>query len=166
MAKLPTCPYCGKEIQKNEPLKKFKNKSYHLSCYQKYCDEVYKNTSTTDKNEAQQELYDYICRLFNIKELTPYLNNQLQKIFKENNFTYNGVLYSLKYWYETKENPIDVKYGIGIVPFIYEEAKQFYIKKSILWEKNANIEIKNEQKTVKVPSKRPRKKPFVDISNL
>ena len=49
---------------------------------------------------------------------------------------------------------------------MYDEAKQFYIKKSILWEKNAKIEIKNEQKTVKVPSKRPRKKPFVDISNL
>ena len=146
MAKLPTCPYCGKEIQKNEPLKKFKNKSYHLSCYQKYCDEVYKNTSTTDRSESQQELYDYICQLFNIKELSPYLNNQLQKIFKE--------------------NPIDTKYGIGIVPFIYDEAKQFYIKKSILWEKNANIKIKNEQKTVKVPSKRPQKKPFVDISNL
>ena len=89
MARLPTCPYCGKEIQKNEPLKKFKNKSYHLSCYQKYCDEVYKNTSTTDRSESQQELYDYICQLFNIKELSPYLNNQLQKIFKENNFTYN-----------------------------------------------------------------------------
>ena len=30
---------------------------------------------------TQQELYDYICRLFNIKELSPYLNNQLQKIY-------------------------------------------------------------------------------------
>ena len=166
MAKLPTCPYCGKEIQKNEPLKKIKNKSYHLCCYQKYCDEIYKNTSTTDINESQQELYNYICQLFNIKELTPYLNNQLQKIFKENNFTYNGVLYSLKYWYEIKDNPIDIKYGIGIVPFVYDEAKQFYIKKSILWEKNANFEGNIQQKTVKVSSKRHKVKPLIDISKL
>ena len=57
MARLPTCPYCGKEIQKNEPFKKFKNKSYHLSCYQKYCDEVYKNTSTTENHNKNSILY-------------------------------------------------------------------------------------------------------------
>lgn len=166
MAKLPTCPYCNKEVQKNEVSKKYQNRTYHLSCYQKYCEEIYKNKSTNNNSESQNELYNYICQLFKIKELTPFLSFQLQKIFKENNFTYNGVLYSLKYFYEIKNNPVDINYGIGIVPVIYEEAKNFYIKKSIVWEKNSKININKTEKTVQIKSKKPKSKPMIDISKL
>lgn len=137
-----------------------------MVCYQQYCQEIYNKNNTNDKGNPQEELYEYICRLFNIEELNQFLNFQLQKIFKENNFTYNGVLYTLKYFFEVKENKPDIKYGIGIVPAVYEEAKNFYIKKSILWDKNQKADIKKENNTVKVSTKPSKKTSLIDIDKL
>lgn len=137
-----------------------------MVCYQQYCKEIYNKNNTNDKRNPQEELYEYICRLFNIEELNQFLNFQLQKIFKENNFTYNGVLYTLKYFFEVKENKPDIKYGIGIVPAVYEEAKNFYIKKSILWDKNQKVDIKKETNTVKVSTKPSKKTSLIDIDKL
>ena len=163
------CVYCGEVIDNDTPSKKYGGKNYHTNCYNQMCEEKYQQSTDKNRDNAQAKLYDYICQLFNISELTPFLDFQLRKMFKENKFTYNGVLYSLKYFYELKDNKPDITYGIGIVPLIYDEAKNFYHKKSILKTKN-NIEI-NNLPTIKVKVdpkslQKKTKKPYVNIENL
>jgi len=36
------------------------------------------------------------------------------------------MLKALKYWYEVKKNPLDTNRGIGIIPYIYNQAKEYY----------------------------------------
>jgi len=44
---------------------------------------------------------------------------------------YKGQLLTLKYFYEIKRNNIEKAHGsIGIIPFIYKEAEQYYIKQA------------------------------------
>ena len=169
MGKQAKCGYCGEIIDGKTPTKKYNSKTYHIHCYTKLCQEKYKAEIEKTKEGSQEKLYEYICQLFNIKELNSFLDFQLKKIFKENNFTYNGVLYTLKYFYEIKDNKPDLTYGIGIVPLMYDEAKNFYHKKSILRKTN-DIDIKGlSDKKVRIDPKNTRhikKKPYITIENL
>ena len=47
---------------------------------------------------------------------------------KENkNYTYSGIYKSIVYWYEVKHGDVEKSYyGLGIVPYIYEQAYQYY----------------------------------------
>ena len=137
MAKKPTCPYCKKEVEGKE-FKKHQNRKYHIECYQKMVNEKYENSK---KNDSQQELYEYVCKLFGIKELTPLINQQIRNFVERDKLKYQGILYSLKYYFEICENELtdDIR-GIGIVPYIYEDAKNFYL------EKQQSIKINQDKK--------------------
>lgn len=164
MAKLPKCPYCNQDIQPNEPKKPYKGRHYHATCYKKYCAEIYvQNQGNTD---SKQQLYDYICTLFSIKELSPFLTAQLRKFENEYNMTYDGMWFSLKYYFEILDNKPEPKKGIGIIPYIYDEAKRFYQKLTALKAKDYS-EIKQETVNVKVSAqKTPKPAKRIDIENL
>ena len=50
------------------------------------------------------------------------------------------MLGTLVYWYEIKNAPLDkANGGIGIVPYIYEQAKEYYAKINEANSLNANI---------------------------
>ena len=41
----------------------------------------------------------------------------------ENNYTYSGILKTLKYWFEIKKGDLEkANGGIGIVPYVYDDA--------------------------------------------
>ena len=162
MKELPVCPYCNEQVQKTDVKRVFQNKTFHSSCYYKYFEDKYNNKqpeltqqkpAKPRKQTSQEVLYDYLCSLFGITELTPLLNHQLQKMLKENKFTYEGIYFSLKYYFEIKENPVIPEYGIGIVPLIYNDAKIFFLKKQTLREKNGKnsvqISLKNQKQNEK-----------------
>lgn len=164
MAKLPKCPYCGKDIQPNEPKKPYKGKHYHTVCYKKYCAEIYvQNNNNTD---SKQVLYDYICQLFGIKELSPFLTAQLLKFEKDYSMTYDGMWFSLKYYFEILGNKPDIKKGIGIVPYVYDEAKKFYQKLLTLKERNAHSQTTEAIKVRITPQATNRPKKQIDIDKL
>jgi len=164
MARKPTCPKCHKFIEKNENVKTYKNKKYHVSCYKQIVQEIYqtKNTQQDDK----QELYKYICELFNIKELTPMIKAQIEKYYTENEFTYNGMYYTLKYFFEILENDTSNCEGIGIVPYMYEEAKEFYLLKNKLGEKEFKIDNCVIPKTVKVKEQKEQNPYLIRMEEL
>jgi hypothetical protein len=168
MAKLPICPYCLKEVAKSYPSKKYQERTYHLDCYKKHCEEIYKLKTSNSKKQknAEELLYKYICKLFGIPEMTNKLIAQLKSLFSEHHYTYGGVLLSLKYFYEIKDNKPDIKYGVGIVPYIYEEAKDFYSLKKQLEKKEKNFSCP-EGKTITIKEKKKnKKKKLINIENL
>ena len=65
----------------------------------------------------------------------------LMKKYKEEfNYTYSGMLKALIYFYDIKGNSTDKAYGsIGILPYVYEEAKAYYRN---LWEAQQRNEAK------------------------
>ena len=89
---------------------------------------VHKKCNEEHPNSDSEELTLYIIKLFKLKDdyILPKYMKQLSSYVKEYNFTYSGMLKALKYWYEVKKHPLDKTKGIGIIPYIYKEARDYY----------------------------------------
>ena len=84
------------------------------------------------QNDDRDALWYYIYRLFGQateeKPVSDWNITQMMK-FKKQGMPYRGQLLTLKYFYEVKKNSIKKANGsIGIIPFVYEEARQYYAK--------------------------------------
>ena len=84
--------------------------------------------------------------------------------FKNNyGYSYSGMLKSLKYWYEVKKESKDkANRGIGIIPFIYDDCREYYYRLFLL--KTANdldnldkFQYKEELIEISSPQKKKRK---------
>lgn len=107
------CVHCGKPIIKSEVVKR-RDKNFHADCVEEYEDKI--------------ALFDYCCSLWGLKAVGPVIARQA-KMFREQGYTYKGMMFSLKYFYEVRHNDKDKFKGretIGIIPHIYDEAKYFY----------------------------------------
>lgn len=121
----------------------------HLTC-------VEKNKKEKSKEEIDKEnLQKYIKQLFGISKLSAKINKQIDKFVKENQYTYSGIHRSLIYFYEIKKNPIDkANEGLGIVPWIYEDARRYYYELWLAQQKNTNKIIedyKPKEIIIKIP---------------
>lgn len=143
------CPGCGERFfREDEPHVHIKNRYWHTKCY------------TQDKKEESkseqsiQELEKYICKLFGTDFVSPRIRRQITTMISQYNFTHSGILGSLKYWFEVKDGSLEKSNnGIGIVPYIYEDASNYY--ESIFFAHQANKEIKTidtEEIILKIPS--------------
>lgn len=119
MARKVKCPECGMFNDKE-------NTVHHNSKY--YCKVCYENR--TRESQDYKDLIDYICELYKIDAPTGWMLKQIKDFKEQFNYTYRGIKTTLHYFYELqKGNDVSDSMGIGIVPFIYEEAKKFYIDK-------------------------------------
>lgn len=85
-------------------------------------------------NNDRDALFFYIYRLFGQysenEPVSKWNITQMQK-FKNQGYTYQGQLLTLKYFFEVKKSSIQKSNGsIGIIPWIYEESKQYYINQA------------------------------------
>lgn len=110
-----TCPICHKVIPNSEESIPYKNKHYHPECYQ--------------EQKIKDDLYEYICRLFTFKAPGPRIYSQISKYIAKG-YTYKGIYQALQYFYEVKHGDIKkANEGIGIVPYVYDEAQHYYAEK-------------------------------------
>ena len=122
------CLYCGEMFDANkEPFVMASSRRYaHKSCAEE--NQKSKTKEQTDKEELEQ----YIKQLFHINKVTVKIQKQIDRYVKENNYSYSGIRRSLFYFYEIKKNSLDKSNdGIGIVPWVYQEAYNYYYS---LWE--------------------------------
>jgi len=81
----------------------------------------------TKEEKDREALETYIKKLFKTQVVPPRAQKQIKQFVKENNFTYSGILKSLKYFYEVKGGSLEkANGGIGIVPWVYEKAYNYY----------------------------------------
>ena len=127
---LKTCIYCNKEINiiKEKYKELSKDKFAHLNCWEENKDKL------TDK----EKLEIYINNLFNSKKLNPKINKQIKDYIENYGYSYSGIHKALIYYYEIKGNKFDLLKtggGIGIVPFCYQQAYNYYHS---IWEAQQN----------------------------
>lgn len=84
------------------------------------------------QNDDRDALWYYIYRLFGQAEedkpVSDWNITQMMK-FKRQGMPYRGQLLTLKYFYEVRKNSIQKSNGsIGIIPFVYDEARLYYSK--------------------------------------
>ena len=86
------------------------------------------------QSEDRDALFYYIIRLFGIYTNEQPVSNwnltQMNK-FKEQGMTYSGQLLTLKYFYEVEKHTTEKSRGsIGIIPYIYDKAKLYYLNQA------------------------------------
>lgn len=117
------CLYCSQIFDRDkEPTTQISARRYaHKECAEKH-----------DSNKSQEEkdiesLEKYIMSLFNESYINAKVRKQLKEFKEQYNFSYSGMLKTLVYWYEVKGNSIEkANGGIGIIPYIYNNALQYY----------------------------------------
>ena len=116
------------------------------------------NKEDLDKMKLEQ----YINKLFHTDYVDPRIQKQIKNYIKEYNFTYSGILKSLVYFYEVKQNPVEKSNdGIGIVPWVYKQAFNYYYAIWLAQQKNTNKTVENYiPKETEIVIPRPKPKPY------
>lgn len=111
---LQTCKYCNTKCNKDDMVKY--NRQYFCSdtCLLAYKKQV----------ADRKDLTDYITKLYG---KFPIKVVKQMEDFKKQGMTYKGQELSLRYWYDTLEKEFNEEQGIGIIPYIYDDAKQFFL---------------------------------------
>lgn len=116
------------------------------------------------ENKDREELYDYIMKLFNISFVDPKIQKQIKKYIEENNYTYSGIKKALVYFFEIKGNSVEkANGGIGIVPYVYTQAYNYYYSLWLAQQKNEDKIVqeyipKVKEIVIPIPEKNPRKR--------
>lgn len=72
-------------------------------------------------------LETYIKKLLNIDNLNIKIRKQISDYHNNQNYSYSGILKALTYFYEVKGNSTEkANGGIGIVPYVYQQAYNYY----------------------------------------
>lgn len=129
------CYYCKKEINKTtDNYQQITNSRYaHANCV--HLEEQREKTDS-------EKLDIYIMKLFELEFVPPNTRKQINQYIQEYNYTYSGILKSLQYYYEIKGHQVDRAYNnsIAIVPYIYQQAYQYFYS---LWLAQSRNENKN-----------------------
>lgn len=163
MARLPKCPVCEYQVDKEtQKHVKHSGKTYHENCFQKF--EMQK--------QHRIDLHAYICELYRIPTVNGYMLKQIKEFQETYKFTLKGIELALRFFHDINGNQIsdgnDYKTrGIGIVPFVYEDAKTHYILMDNIRKKasESGFESKEEVIYMKQPTKKTRKD-YIDIEGL
>lgn len=158
MAHYVICSVCGKRFDRDkvQAVKSNARRYAHQSC----CPQG-EIVPLPQVDEDLQKLNEYIEKLLGNNYNKARVKQQLKSFKEEYNYSYSGILKSLVYFYEVKGNSIDkANGGIGIVPFIYQDAFNYYYSlwqaQSVNQTKHINTLPKVKEVIIKLPEvKRP-----------
>ena len=117
------CPYCSKYFHREteEYVQINKTRYAHKACYDRH------NAEMSQEERDKLVLTNYIKQLFNIDSLSAKITKQIQDYHDNKAYTYSGIYKSLVWFYQIKGHPIEkANGGIGIVPYVYEDARNYY----------------------------------------
>lgn len=165
MSHIVTCIYCHQKFDRDkEPYKQIEGRRYaHAECATKQ-----NEIMAIKRLQDLEKLENYIKVLFNEEEISEKNKRQIDLYITKKNYTYSGILKTLIYFFDIKKNPISkANGGIGIVPYVYEEAKQFYYNLWLIQQENLqkNLDEFKPQKVeiiIKEPQRIEKKKRLFD----
>lgn len=116
------CLYCKETFDRDvKPFVQIGRRYAHAECAEKVNQE--KNQSELD----YEQLILYIKKILKESYVDAKVKKQIMSFKKQYNYTYSGMLKTLQWWYEIKKNQVDkANGGIGIIPFVYQDAYNYY----------------------------------------
>lgn len=161
------CVICSNWIEKGDKTVPYKNRLAHVQCFNSMMKMAVKSNSekkaakskktkkinpkstvlgdclTEEESKQKRSLISYIEELFgekaNAKTYT-----QIKNLMRDYPyFTYVGLEQSIRFFYEIKENPI-TNQGLGIVPYVYDQAQEYFKNLGEVQSHNASISNVNE----------------------
>lgn len=155
MAHIVTCTVCGKKFDRDtiQAVKVGTRRYAHQEC--KPDGELVPLAVKKEVNSDLIKLKEYITKIYGDTANWALINRQLKKFQEENKYSLSGILKSLVYFYDIKGNPVDKSNGgIGIVPFTYQAAYNYYF--SIFMAQQANENKVANNKVIEITIKPPK----------
>ena len=140
MAHLVKCKVCGNQFDRDKVacVMVSARRYAHKTCAEREGlsgEEV----ALPQKDQDLVALEEYIMKLFGEDYVNARVRKQIKEYQEQYNYTYSGMLKSLIYFFDIKGNSIEKAHNsIGIIPYIYKEACQYYY--SLYLAKMANEE--------------------------
>ena len=130
------CLYCGKQFDRNaEPNIQIGRRYAHKACYDAQSKE------TIQEQKDIEEFWQYIKQIYGPEYNYVSISKQVESYIKQYNFTYSGMLKSLKWFYEIEHGDKESGNGrVGIIPYIYEDAKKYYYNLYLAQQRNKDVE--------------------------
>jgi hypothetical protein len=121
---------------------------------------------------TRKELEQLIAELYGVEAINSMIDAQITKFQKLHGYTEKDIARAVAYYVEVLGNVPDRRKGIGIVPFVMEEANRYYNAQAVERSRLKDEAQKIKQGETKVIKVKPKKyKPhsgryIVDIENL
>lgn len=128
MAHIVTCVYCKQRFDRDKsPYVQVSARRYaHQEC------SLTEEQKISKEEQDKIDLENYILKLFKVDYVDARVRKQIKQYREEFNYTYSGIRKALTYFYEVKGNSIEkANGGIGIVPYVYQHAYNYYLA---LWQ--------------------------------
>ena len=123
MARFVICKYCGCRFDRDKEA--FVEVSARRYAHQECANKV--DAAIPQDEKDYNNLEKYIKHLFNTDKINAKTKKQIKDFKQDYNYTYTGILKTLYWWYEIKGHTTELaKDGIGIVPYVYEDAEKYY----------------------------------------
>lgn len=156
MGRQVKCPICKVSLDKDDSVTHGK-RYYHPKCH----------AAWQNEGNEYKDLMTYISELHNIEYPSMIIKKQVKDL-KVDGYRYKGMELALRYFYETLDNRVREGDGVGIIPYVYEEAKNHYIMmrrieksvKDIVGEKSKIVHVSSPNSTYIKKSKK------IDIGTL
>ena len=164
IAKPVKCVYCNLSFDREkEECVKIKNRYAHSKCH-----EIEFQKATAEQKELR-ELEEYIMKIFKEEFVNARIRQQIKRMREQYNYSYTGILKSLEYFFKVKKNPIEkANGGIGIVPYVYKDAYNYYYNLHMAQEKNKDKDVCTFVTTgksikIKAPQRKTKPKRLFDL---
>lgn len=159
------CAICGKRFDRDkvQAVKHGARRYSHQSC-----EPSGETVPLPQQDSDLTKLEEYIEKLLGKEYNRARVKKQIKDFTEENHYSYSGILKSLVYFYEVKGNSIEkANGGIGIVPFVYQDAYNYYYDLFLAQSRNekknvAEITSKTREITIR-PPERPVTKRFFNF---
>ena len=125
MAHYVKCPKCGETFDRDiiQAVRINGRRYGHAKCYPDNNNFV---PLVEKKISEEQKIKNYAKSILKEQYVAARVNKQIKDFLAEG-YTASGILKTLIYWYEIKHNDISKAMGgIGIVPYVYKQALDYY----------------------------------------
>ena len=119
------CPKCGETFDRDiiQAVRINGRRYGHAKCYPDNNNFV---PLVEKKISEEQKIKNYAKSILKEQYVAARINKQIKDFLAEG-YTASGILKTLIYWYEIKHNDISKAMGgIGIVPYVYKQALDYY----------------------------------------
>ena len=143
MAHLVICSVCGCKFDRDkiQAVKSGARRYAHYDCFPS--GELVPLPESSKENPDLIKLKEYINQKYGKTANWALINKQIKIFTTENGYSLSGILKSLVYFYDIKHNSVEQSNGgIGIVPFCYQTAYDYYYSLFIAQNQNEGKDIK------------------------
>lgn len=143
------CLLCNKNFDREKiPFVKIGNRYVHEKC-------ALDNPKKVKELLNREDFYECVKAVYGPKYDYQTINRQAENFIKNYGYTWYGMTKSLQWFYfvnnGTTEKSND---GVGIIPYVYDRAKEYYKEVDTTQKKNEKIMLR--QPVIEIKSKSPR----------